>query len=63
MILYTLSIDSGTPEQCAMVRIEMELTLGYASSPMDILIALEGDEDEQAYRAALATVEPTQQSK
>lgn len=60
MILYTVSIDSGTPEQCAALRIEMEVTLGCASDPLDILIALEDGEDEHNYRAALASVEITQ---
>ena len=55
--MYTVSIDSGTPEQCAAVRSELEQTLGRASDPLDILIALEGDGDEQDYRAALASVE------
>ena len=44
MILYTVSIDSSTPEQCAMVRVEMEEALGLASDPLDLLIAEEEGE-------------------
>lgn len=41
MILYTVSIDSSTPEQCAALRAEMETTLGLANDPLEILIDLE----------------------
>jgi len=41
MLIHTVSIDSGTPEQNAAVRAEMEQTLGCHDDPLDILIAAE----------------------
>lgn len=41
MVFYTVSIDSGTPEQVASVRAEMEQALGLHDDPLIILIAEE----------------------
>lgn len=47
MILYTVSIHSGSPEQNAAVVAEMERALGYGSDPLFILIAEEEGEFDQ----------------
>lgn len=39
--MYTVSLDSGTPEQIAALWAEVERTLGYANDPLFILIAIE----------------------
>lgn len=41
MLIHTVSIDSGTPEQIAAVRAEMERSLGVQDDPLIILIFLE----------------------
>lgn len=41
MIIYTVSLDSGTPEQVAAVRAEAERSIGLADDPLIILIRLE----------------------
>jgi hypothetical protein len=45
MLIRTVSIDSGTPEQIAGVRAEMEQTLGCQDDPLTILIAEEEEPD------------------
>jgi hypothetical protein len=52
MILFTVSIHSGTPAQNARIQREMEQTLGFADDPLDILLAEEQGEfdDELACR-------------
>lgn len=50
MIKFTVSIDSGTPEQVAAVRAEMERVLGIQEDPLTILIA----EEEGEFDSGLA---------
>ena len=50
-VLYAISIDSGTPEQNAAIRNEMEQALGCQDDPMMILIA----EEEGEFDTELAT--------
>lgn len=46
MLFYTVSLDSGTPEQIAALWAEVEKTLGCQDDPLIILIA---EEDANYY--------------
>ena len=39
--MYTVSLDSSSPAQCARLWQEVETTLGCSDDPLDILIAEE----------------------
>lgn len=47
MILYTVSIHSGTPAQCAKVVAEMEASLGFSEDPLVLLMIAEEEYDRE----------------
>lgn len=56
MAIKMLSIDSGSDGYLHHIRVEMELAVGYAPDPLEILIAAEEEFDPQLAEVLLSSM-------